>query len=417
MCMGYARGAREISAGSRRPDQVASTMDSPRTPTTPARRSDDGWGGTESGGPLLSARSGSSNGRTSSPGRKKNNTAEPLMREAVASQRDVLGNQHRETLKSISNLALLLQDQGKLAEAEALFREALVSRISALGGKHRDTLAAMANLARLLQEQGDLAESEKLAREALATRRKVLGPAHRQSLESVDQLGRLLQDAGKLAEAETLLREAEQGRRDGLGERHRETLESVDHLARLLQVCVCARVHVCVCACAARAQPRLHASDAAQLLSCSPAHLPPRDAAGHGQADGGGGADARRGGRAARGAGRQAQGYVENKAALSSARAASNSPSRWQTQAQGSPRLRPFSANRTEMAHLARRALFSTQAQGRLRLHREPRPAAAGPGQAHRGRTPQHRMAAQQPTALDPQRPRAEPRAHLDRQI
>ena len=78
--------------------------------------------------------------------------------------------QHRETLKSISNLARLLQDQGKLPEAEALFREALVSRTSALGTKHRDTVAAMANLARLCQEQGELA-----ALQALDARR--LSPA------------------------------------------------------------------------------------------------------------------------------------------------------------------------------------------------------------------------------------------------
>ena len=43
----------------------------------------------------------------------------------------ILGEDHPDTLSSLSNLAVLLQAQGNLAEAEPLYREALEKSVGA----------------------------------------------------------------------------------------------------------------------------------------------------------------------------------------------------------------------------------------------------------------------------------------------
>ena len=66
------------------------------------------------------------------------------------------------TLTSASNLAMLLQQQGKLAEAEPLCRETLQVQRETLGDRHQDTLTSANNLAMLLRDQGKLVEAEPL---------------------------------------------------------------------------------------------------------------------------------------------------------------------------------------------------------------------------------------------------------------
>ncbi len=55
------------------------------------------------------------------------NEAEPLCREALEGERQVLGNEHPETLKSIGNMGSLLRSEGKLAEADPYYREAMAA--------------------------------------------------------------------------------------------------------------------------------------------------------------------------------------------------------------------------------------------------------------------------------------------------
>jgi hypothetical protein len=62
----------------------------------------------------------------------------------------------------MSNLALLLQEQGKGAEAEALLRETLTARISALGASHPDTRDNLLVLCALLSAQGRAGEAREL---------------------------------------------------------------------------------------------------------------------------------------------------------------------------------------------------------------------------------------------------------------
>ena len=99
--------------------------------------------------------------------------------------------------------------KGDLDAAEPLLREVLEAQREMLGARHPDTLASINSLGMLLQDKGDLlAAMELLLREVLEEQREMLGPRHPDTLASINSLGRLLYDKGELAAAEPLLLEA-----------------------------------------------------------------------------------------------------------------------------------------------------------------------------------------------------------------
>ena len=76
------------------------------------------------------------------------------MRLLVAAFRDTLGAGHPTTLAAVDNLAVALDELGRLGEAAALKREAVAGFRAAVGPAHPDTLIAAHNLALALLEQG-----------------------------------------------------------------------------------------------------------------------------------------------------------------------------------------------------------------------------------------------------------------------
>jgi Tfp pilus assembly protein PilF len=74
----------------------------------------------------------------------------------------------------LTNLAVVLQDQGKFAQAEHLQRQALQMRCKLLGEGHPAVATSLNHLATVLQHQGKLAEAEQLYRQALEMQRRLL---------------------------------------------------------------------------------------------------------------------------------------------------------------------------------------------------------------------------------------------------
>jgi hypothetical protein len=66
-----------------------------------------------------------------------------LHRQALQSGEKVLGREHPDTLTSMSNLASVLNSQGKYEEAEKMHRRALEMKEVMLGREHPSTLASM----------------------------------------------------------------------------------------------------------------------------------------------------------------------------------------------------------------------------------------------------------------------------------
>jgi hypothetical protein len=134
--------------------------------------------------------------------------AEPLLRQALAARRRVLGEGHTDTALTLSNLASNLDQQGQHAQAEPLHRQALAARRKALGEGHPDTAASLSNLAGNLDYQGQHAQAEPLFRQALAIRRRVLGEEHPHTAETLNTLALHLDAQGKHTQAEPLWRAA-----------------------------------------------------------------------------------------------------------------------------------------------------------------------------------------------------------------
>lgn len=165
----------------------------------------------------------------------KDAEAEPYYHEALAGRRRVLGDEDPETLRSLNNLAALLQAQGKLTEAEPYYREALEKRRLIFGDDHPDTLTSVAAMGYLYFGQGKIEQAEPYYREALEKRRRVLGEDHPHTLYAINNMAALLQTQGKFSEAEVLYVEALAKRRRVLGSEHPQTLQSLNNLGNVLE--------------------------------------------------------------------------------------------------------------------------------------------------------------------------------------
>ena len=160
--------------------------------------------------------------------------AEPLLRRALGANERVLGPEHAMTLVTVNNLAELLVHKGDHAGAEPLYRRALEAKERVLGPEDPSTLISVNNLANLLKGNGDYASAEPLCRRALEVRERVLGPEHPDTLGSVNNLAELLAHKGDYAGAEPLHRRAVEANERVLGPEHPDTLNSVNNLAAVL---------------------------------------------------------------------------------------------------------------------------------------------------------------------------------------
>ena len=145
-----------------------------------------------------------------------------------------LGDEHPETLTSITEMGNLLGNQGKYEEAFVYYTEALEGKRRLLGDEHPDTLTSIKNMGHLLYWQGYYIEALPYYIEALEGSRRTLGDEHPHTLGSINAMGNLLRVQGKYDQAELNYTEALDGRRRLLGNEHPETLVSIDNMGSLL---------------------------------------------------------------------------------------------------------------------------------------------------------------------------------------
>jgi eukaryotic-like serine/threonine-protein kinase len=135
--------------------------------------------------------------------------AEALERKLMAMQRRVLGDDHPDTLATISELAFTLcEAKTNCDEGVRLNREVLEKQKRILGPEHRYTLVTMDNLALNLAEDGHLAEAETLQQESLKIHLRALGPENLSTINAMLNLGELQRDLGRFDDAEKQLNQA-----------------------------------------------------------------------------------------------------------------------------------------------------------------------------------------------------------------
>jgi tetratricopeptide (TPR) repeat protein/tRNA A-37 threonylcarbamoyl transferase component Bud32 len=162
--------------------------------------------------------------------------AVPLEEQALAIRRRVLGEDDPDTLTSLNDLGVVLEQQGKWPEAEKYYREALEKREKLLGPDHKSTLTSLGNLGNFLRARGNYKEAEPLLRSAVERSKRVLGETNRDTFIQMNCLGFLYISEGRMAEAEPLWRDAYEKGRRALGEDDPDVLAWINNLAGLLQV-------------------------------------------------------------------------------------------------------------------------------------------------------------------------------------
>ena len=161
--------------------------------------------------------------------------ARVLQEQALAVRRRVLGDEHPDTLNSMNNLAETLRAQGELGGTRALEEQALAMRRRVLGDEHPTTLISMNNLAATLLAQGDLAGARVLQEQLLPVSRRVLGDEHPSNLNSMNNLAETLRAEGDLTGARGLQEQVLAVSRRVLGDEHPDTLNSMNNLAETLR--------------------------------------------------------------------------------------------------------------------------------------------------------------------------------------
>ncbi len=161
-------------------------------------------------------------------------TAEPLMRRALAMDEATFGKDHPEVAIRLNNLAALLQATNRLAEAEPLMRRTLAIGEANFGKDHPNVAIRLNNLAQLLQATNRLAEAEPLMRRALAVDEASFGEEHPNIASDLNNLAQLLQATNRLAEAEPLMRRALWIDEQSYGDEHPRVANALNNLAQLM---------------------------------------------------------------------------------------------------------------------------------------------------------------------------------------
>jgi tetratricopeptide (TPR) repeat protein len=103
-----------------------------------------------------------------------------------------LGIEYPSTLTSVSNLALLLQNQGKYEEAETMNRRTLERKEKALGKEHPDTLTSVYCFAYLCHQQKRYNAASELYERACDGFQRALGPQYPTSIACCNNYSRML---------------------------------------------------------------------------------------------------------------------------------------------------------------------------------------------------------------------------------
>ena len=159
--------------------------------------------------------------------------AEPLLRQALATNQRLLGADHPETMSSEHQLANLLWYQDNLKEAEPLYLDVVARRERVLGAVDPRTLRAKFDLGTLYWAQNRLDDAERTTRQTLDIQRQVLGESHTQTQDSMHSLSSIYYRQGRLPDAEALQVKVLELRRRVLGNDHPETLLDMYNLGTI----------------------------------------------------------------------------------------------------------------------------------------------------------------------------------------
>ena len=161
---------------------------------------------------------------------EKPEEAEALCLESVAMCREILGEEHADTIWALYNLGWVLIHREKYLDAERSLREALAQRGANLPDEHIAVASCLLLLGRALMGQGAFLQAKSAFEECLALRRKTLPAGHWQLATTSSFLGECLANLGEVATGEKMLLENYEIIKEKLGGNHQQTRQALERL-------------------------------------------------------------------------------------------------------------------------------------------------------------------------------------------
>jgi len=144
-----------------------------------------------------------------------------LLEEVLAVRRRTLGDEHADTLDSITNLALHHTETGSYAEALRLSKEVVDTTRRSMGRQgHEEAAHSIGSLAAVHNLMGNYTLAEPLHREALRIRERLLGKEHIDTMNSFYGLGQCLVGQTRHKQALVLLEDVASTSQRILGQAH-----------------------------------------------------------------------------------------------------------------------------------------------------------------------------------------------------
>lgn len=134
----------------------------------------------------------------------------------------------------LMRLSYVERQLGNLDAAQSTIEEALQIQKRVHGPDHISTAESYFNLAAILREKGNLKEAERYQRQSLSTVQSEVDGPHPGLATNFSNMGLLLEEQGRLAEAEQYHRKAINMNRELYGTTHQAVATSLQNLASLL---------------------------------------------------------------------------------------------------------------------------------------------------------------------------------------
>ena len=152
--------------------------------------------------------------------------AETLYAETLAEQREALGLDHPDTLRTSARIAELRLRQGRLRDAETVIRGVLARQQRLLPAGSVGTLVSQLTLARILAADGHPADAARLATEVERDAQKTLPSAHPLIADALEIQALAAEAIRRLDLARDLVRRCLAARRQVFGDEHPQTVRT-----------------------------------------------------------------------------------------------------------------------------------------------------------------------------------------------
>jgi tetratricopeptide (TPR) repeat protein len=131
--------------------------------------------------------------------------AKELQATVLEKRKQVLGDNHPDTLLTMGNLASTYSALGEHQNAKELMATVLEKRKQVLGDNHPDTLLTMGNLASTYSALGEHQNAKELQATVLEKRKQVLGDNHPDTLLTMGNLASTYSGLGEHQKAKELM--------------------------------------------------------------------------------------------------------------------------------------------------------------------------------------------------------------------